>query len=128
MFAPLDTHLEIVAGDDYKAADGRALSWTSQMFPSNLAGATLSMVLGHNEYNLYGNLPITITGSVPGSPASPTTVSLDVAGAITANLPAGQYQYMLTATLTDGDRVTIAAGNLSMLAAPNTTPLYPPAV
>lgn len=36
MFAPIDTHQQIVAGDDYKAADGRALTWRSGLWP-NLA-------------------------------------------------------------------------------------------
>ena len=128
MFAPLDQHIEMTAGDDYKAADGTALSWTSQEFPFNLASAALTLTIGHDEYNLYGNLPITVTGTVPASPANPTTVTLDVAGSATANLPAGQYQYQLDAVLPDSDKVTIAQGNLTMWATPNTVPLYPPAV
>jgi hypothetical protein len=125
--APIDTHQQIVAGDDFKAADGRALTWTSTHWP-NLAGATLSMVVGHNQYNLYGNLPVTWTGTVPASPASPTTVSLDVANAQTIVLPQGEYDYALTATLADTDIVTIAAGKLTVIAQPGTVPLYPPAV
>lgn len=128
MFAPLDQHIELVAGDDYKAADNRALSWTSQEYPSDLSSAVLTLTIGHEQYNLYGNMPITVTGTVPASPASPTTVSLDVPGSATANLPQGEYQYMLTAKLADGDEETIARGNLTMFAAPNTEPLYPPGV
>lgn len=123
---PIDTHLEIVAGDDCKAADGRALSWSSTHWP-NLAGATLTLTIGHTSYNLY-ELPVTITGTVPATPALPTTVTFDVPGSATANLPADQYQYQLIATLTDGDKVTIAAGNLTVSAAPGFIPLAPPAV
>lgn len=124
---PIDTHQQLVAGDDCKAADGRALTWTSSHFP-NLAGATLTFIVGHTQYNLYGNLPITVTGTVPATPASPTTVSLDVLGSATTNLPAGEYDYQLTATLADADVVTIAIGHLTVWAAPGTVPLYPPAV
>jgi hypothetical protein len=128
MNTPLDTHLQIVAGDDYKAADNLAPSWTSQMFPTNLAGATLTLTIGHTQYNLYGNLPIVVTGTVPASPASPKTITLDVAGTVTANLPAGEYDYQLDATLADGDKIAVAIGHLTIYAAPGTVPLYPPAV
>lgn len=128
MFAPLNPHLEIVAGDDYKAADNTALSWTSQLFPTNLAGATLTLTIGHTEYNLYGNLPISVTGTVPASPANPTTITLDLAGTATANLPAGQYDYQLDAVLPDGDKQTLAIGHMTVWATPSTVPLYPPAV
>lgn len=128
MFAPLTDHIEMTAGDDYKAADNTALSWTSKIFPSNLASAALTLTIGHDQYNLYGNLPISVTGTVPATPASPTTITLDVPGTATANLPAGQYQYQLDAVLPDGDKQTLAHGNLTMWAVPNTVPLYPPAV
>lgn len=124
---PLHIHQEIVAGDDYKAADGRALSWSSTSWP-DLAGATLTMVTGHTQQNLYGNLPVTWTGSVPASPASPTEISLDVTSAETSNFAADEYDYQLTATLADGDKVTIALGKLTVQAAPGAFPLYPPAV
>jgi hypothetical protein len=125
--APVVAHLEITAGDDAKAADGRALSWgPSQTWP-DLAGASLKMVVGHFQFNLYGNLPVTWTGTVPASPDSPSTVSLDVAAAQSASLPQDEYDYMLTATLSDGDTVTLATGKLTVLAAPGMVPLYPPA-
>lgn len=125
--APVIKHQQIVAGDDCKAADGRALTWgPSQTFP-DLAGATLKMVVGHFQYNLYGNLPLTWTGTVPLSPDNPSTVSLDVSSEQSGSLPQDAYDYTLTATLTDGDIVTIATGKLTVLAAPGTIPLYPPA-
>lgn len=124
---PLSTHQQVVAGDDYKAADGRALSWASGSFP-NLAGATLTMVVGHEQWNLYGNLPVTWTGTVPSSPANPTLVTLSVTSAQTLALPQDEYDYVLTATLADGDQWTIAIGKLTVQASPGTLPLYPPAI
>ncbi len=70
----LTTHQTIVAGDDYKAADNRALWWESGEWP-DLAGATLTMVIGKTEFDLYGSFPITLTDTVPSSPAQPSIVS-----------------------------------------------------
>jgi hypothetical protein len=124
---PLVIHQNVIAGDDYRAEDGRPLSWPSGVFP-DLAGATLSMVVGHNQYNLYGNLPVTWTGTVPSSPDAPPTVSLDVTAAETIVLVQGEYDYTLTATLADGDKVTIALGKLTVQATPGTVSLFPPAI
>lgn len=124
--APITTHLQLVAGDDCKAADGRALSWpTSTTWPA-LAGATLTMTVGHDEYNLYGNLPLTWTGTVPTP--SPSPLTLDVTAAQTAGLSADRYDYVLVAKLTNGDTVTLAAGYLTVMAPPTNLPLYPAAV
>ena len=126
--APLTTHQQIVAGDDCKAADGRALQWSSATWPS-LSGASYQLVVGHAQYNLYGNLPVTWTGPASSSISNGvTTVSFDVTGSESASLPAGAYDYMLTATLSNGDRVTLAYGQLTVLAAPGNVPLFPPAV
>lgn len=119
---PLESHQQIVSGDDCKAVDGRALTWTSgpvQPWP-NLAGATLSMVIGHNQPGIYGSLPQTWTETLPGSPASPTTVSLDVTATQTALLLGGIYDYMLSATLVNGDVVTLAYGKLTVFPRPGT--------
>lgn len=114
----VNTHLEFVQGDDRKARDGRALTWSSPTWP-NVAGATLTMIVGHDSQDIYGNVPQTWTGTVPSSPPSPSTVSLDVTSAQTLGLPGGQYDYTLTATLTNGDKVTLAAGQLSVIPTPN---------
>ena len=123
----LTTHQEIVAGDDCKAVDGRALIWSSPSWP-NLAGATLAMVIGHDQYNLYGNLPVTWAGAVSSLYPSPSSIYLEATAAQTIVLPGGMYDYTLTATLPSGDRVTIAVGQLTVQATPGTVPLYPPAV
>jgi hypothetical protein len=127
--APLEVHQQIVAGDDCKAADGRALTWTSgpvQPWP-DLAGATLTMLVGQSRPNL-GIVPVAWTGTVPGSPAAPTTVSLDVTAAQTILLPEGEFDYQLSAVLADSDTVTIAQGKLTVWAAPGTPPLFPGSV
>lgn len=128
MPAPLITHQEVVAGDDYKAADGRALVWGPSQYWPDLAGAALSMVVGHGQYNLYGNLPVTWTGSVPGSPDAPVIVSLNVTAAQTVALVQDEYDYQLQAKLTNGDQVTLAMGKLTVTATPGTVGLYPPTI
>jgi hypothetical protein len=77
------------------------------------------MVVGH-DHSAFGDLPQTWTGTVPASPDSPQTVTLDVAAAQTATLARDEYDYILTATLADGDVVTIALGKLTVQAAPGT--------
>lgn len=125
--APIVIHQQVVSGDDCLAADGRSLTWTSQDWP-NLAGATLTMVVGHNAYNLFANLPVFWTGTVPATPASPTTVSLDVTAAETSALPPTEYDYVLQSVLADGDHVTIAQGKLSVIGQPGIVPLFPPGI
>jgi hypothetical protein len=117
----LNTAQEIVSGDDCKAADGRGLSWSSPRWP-DLAGATLTMVVGHHTLQpLSGSLPVTWTGAVPSSPSSPFTVFLDVAAAQTGVLTAGTYYYTLAAVLPSGDKITLAVGNLTVQAPPTTS-------
>lgn len=114
----VSTHLELVQGDDCKVADGRGLVWASPTWP-DVAGATLAMVVGHNSQDIYGDVPVTWTGTVPDSPPSPSSVSLGVTAAETILLAGGQYDYTLTATLTNKDVVTLAAGHLSVIPTPN---------
>lgn len=127
MPSPLVKHQEIVAGDDYKAAENRALTWGPSQYWPDLASATLDMIIGHMQFNLYGNLPVHFTGTVPPSPDSPTTVSMDVAGIQSENMPQDEYDYILHATLGNGDRIPIAQGKLTVLADPGSIPLFTPA-
>lgn len=115
-FHPLDTPQQLTAGNDAKLADGTALVWLSSKWP-NLAGATLTMVVGHDQVTL-NNVPATWTGTLPGTPASPTTAHLDVLAAQSATVGPGEYDYLLTATLTSGDKVTLAEGKLTVRAVP----------
>lgn len=115
---PLTTHLEIVAGDDCKVADGRGLIWSSPSWP-DMANATLTMTVGQHQPVLSGVLPVTWTGTV-GSAPSPSSISLDVTSAQTGVLPADMYDYTLVATLPSGDRITVAVGKLTVQASPTT--------
>jgi hypothetical protein len=118
--APIIQHCEIVKGDDFKAAEGRALTWQSPQWP-NIAGATLSMIVGSNMPNIYGALPLTWTGSVPaGTPIWLATIELSHVQ--TEAITEGCWDYTLTATLPDGDRVTLATGQLTVLANPAQAP------
>lgn len=126
-FVALDTHVELAAGLDAKQADGTGLSWYSAKWP-DLAGATLTLTVGHKQYNLYGDLPIHVTSSVPTTTPSPSVVHVDVPGALTATLPGGQYDYQLDAQLVNGDSILLASGHLSITAEPNSLPTWPPSV
>lgn len=116
--APVIVHQEIVKGDDYKAAEGRALVWASPQWP-NLAGASLAMVVGSSQPSVFaGFWPITFTGAVPaGVPIWTATIEMSHIQTGAIALP-GCYDYTLTATLPDGDVETLATGQLSVLAAP----------
>jgi hypothetical protein len=119
--APVISHVEIVKGDDYRAAEERALVWSSPQWPS-VAGATLSMVVGSHLPNIYGGLPVTWLGSVPAG--TPTwTATIELTHVQTALLSEGCWDYTLTATLLDGDVVTLATGQLTVLANPAQAPL-----
>lgn len=121
MPAPIISHQEIVRGDDFKAAEGRALVWTSSQWP-NLAGATLTMKVGADRPRALETA--TWAGSVPaGTPIFIATMELShtQTGAITA----GCYDYVLVATLPNGDVVTLATGPLTVLSAPGQAPLLP---
>lgn len=125
----LTTHQSLVAGTDSVAADGNALVWAptgSNIHWPDLAGATLTLIVGHNDENVYGNLPLTWTGTVPSSPDNPTSVSLDVTAAQSANLPADEYDYLLSAVPTNGTKFPLALGKLTVEAAPGAIPPFPP--
>lgn len=119
--APIISHQEIVRGDDFKAAEGRALAWTSPQWP-NLAGATLAMIVGSALPNTLGGLPVTWPGSVAaGAPIWVATIELTHVQ--TAAVGEGCWNYTLVATLPDGDVQTIATGQLTVLANPAQAPL-----
>jgi hypothetical protein len=117
--APITTHQEIVRGDDYRIADQRALSWSSPQWP-NLAGSTLTMVVGRLDPNIPAIAAlstVTWTGSVPAGPVT-TTATLELTSAQTKQVPVDCLDYSLIATLADGDRVTLAIGKLTVQGEP----------
>lgn len=96
----LTTAIELIQGDDYKAADSRAIIFTSATGWPVLTGAAVVLrVGGFKDYNF--------------SVTNATTVTRDFTAAETVLLTAGRYDYQLIATLTNGDVVTIAQGLLS---------------
>lgn len=118
--APIIVHCEIVKGDDFKAAEGRALVWTSPQWP-NLASAALTMVVGSALPTILGGLPVTWTGSVAaGLPIWVATIELTHVQ--TAAIAEGCWNYTLTATLPNGDVETLATGQLTVLANPAQAP------
>jgi hypothetical protein len=90
--------VNLIAGDDYKTTDTRALTWTVTGTPS-LSGATIRLKIGS----------LTITGSASG-----TTVSVELTAANTTTLLGSSSRaggtYQLVATLSNADIVTLANG------------------
>jgi hypothetical protein len=98
-----DGRIEIVQGDDYRAADGRAIVFTFTGMPS-LVGSTVDLVLS--------SVSDDSTVSVAGSVLSSGTVSFDLAADVTAGLWDGDdaYTYAVRATLANGRKFTPQLG------------------
>lgn len=119
MSNPIEAHQEIVRGDTYKAAEGRALTWASSDWP-NIAGSSLTMTVGHLDPNIpaiAASPSIKWTGSVPAGPAI-WVATIELTATQTAEPPEGCLDYTLAATLPDGDVVTLAIGQLTVLTQP----------
>jgi hypothetical protein len=99
--------ITILAGDDYLAADSRALVFTDPTgtrWPS-LAAATIELIAfdeSHGEKFTTAGVEISAT-----SPAR--SVSVDIEGDDTANVP-GDWRYRLVAHLVSGSTVTLSNG------------------
>jgi hypothetical protein len=121
--APLTTPQVIVQGDDYKAAESRALQWHSPSYP-NLAGASLELIAGQLDSEIYGNLPVVWKTTIPASPET-RTASVELTHVQTSEVAEGTLDYLLRAILPDGSRITLAAGPLSVIAPPAEASLMP---
>lgn len=95
--------IELIHGDDYLAADNRALQWASATFPT-LTGATIQLQVRAATKTS----PSSFNGTVLNS----TTAEVELTAAQTLSLTAGTYTYALKATLTDTHTVTLATGPL----------------
>lgn len=105
----------IVRGDDYKAANGRALSWTSTSWP-DLTGA--SVYLDVKPVTPGAARSLRLTGSVV-TPTGTAEVQVDVARTDTASLTPKRYAYNLVAALaTSGNVVTLATDTLKLIEQP----------
>lgn len=121
--APIIVHQEITAGDDYKAAEGRALTWQSPQWP-NLAGASISLVWGFDQANILGASPVTWTTIQPSTPAS-TLATVELSHEQTKEAAEGCFDYVLRAVLADGDTFTLATGQLTISVEPGLALLDP---
>jgi hypothetical protein len=105
------TTLTLVRGDDYKAADGRALQWTNAAgsWP-NLTGATIQFTLQPHPL-----AAVTKTGVVDVATGAGQKVHVDLLAADTLTARPGEYPYDLQATLSNADKVTLAQGRANLL-------------
>lgn len=101
---------EVTQGDDYLAANNRALTWTSTSWPT-LTGATVNLKV----WDRTGTLILTKAATV--TPATPL-VSVDLTRTETAALPIGGNRYAVVATLSGGAVATLARDILTVKPSP----------
>ena len=99
------TAINIVRGDDYANADGRALTFTGATWPTLTSGTVALKVAT-------GATITTYTGTVTGAQAC----RVELTDTQTAALAAGVYAYDLEATLAGGSVVTLVQGTLRVAA------------
>jgi hypothetical protein len=97
----------LTQGDDYLAADGRALSWSSTAWP-DLTGATIRFGAKHRVFTAD-------TVAATGAVVSASSARVELPASVTDSLRVGQWGYMLEATLSTGHVVTLASGRLHVL-------------
>jgi len=115
--------IEIVAGDDYLDADGRALTWSDDdWIGPDLTGATIELrLLATSDYDAGTGTATTYAGSVTVV-GSAVTITVGLTAAQTAALsgspPADEvnYHYQLVATLANASIVTLAEGSITVKA------------
>ena len=103
----------IVRGDDYNAADGRALDWTdvSAAWP-DLTGATIAVTVQTTATTTW-----TKAGSVVTPTGSGKKVRVEPTAADTATFAGGaSYPFDVQATLSSGRKVTLLRGTWYVLA------------
>ena len=107
--------ITLIRGDDYKAADGRAVNFSVSGL--TMTGATAKIVLSPTELAVqscdWPNQPqsVTVAGSVSGS-----NVTIDIPANVTSSLIAGDpsYLYWVIVTLADGNIATVATGSVTV--------------
>jgi|LSQX01.2.fsa_nt_gb hypothetical protein len=85
-------YADLVKSADYVSADGRALSWTSNLWP-DLSGATVTLRIETAAGTV--EIPCTTSGTHPGA----QTVTAEPTAAETEALDAGMSQFQVWATL-----------------------------
>jgi len=87
--------MQLIAGDDYKIADGRQLTFTRDPTWPSLTGATVRLTID--------------TLVVSSSSVTSTTITFELTAAQTAPL-VGNRRYAVIATLSNGDVATLVEG------------------
>lgn len=93
--------LAITRGDDYRAADGRALAFTNTAWP-DLTSGSVSLELRKTDDQT--------TVNQAGVVASADSVTVELTATWTAALELGLYRYALKASLASTHEVTLATG------------------
>jgi len=104
--------LVLIRGDDYKAADERALEWSSTSWPA-LGGAAIALTI-RDQTN--GAAVLTATGSVTAAGPGEQTIQVELTAAQTAVLSvvSRKYQFDVQATLASGSIVTLVRGGVNV--------------
>lgn len=96
-------NISLVQGDDYKAADNRALLFNSTAWPT-LTGAGIALKIRKTSGGVS-------TTSFSGTALSASSVQVELSGSQTAAISAGEHNYDLVATLaTSANIVTLGSG------------------
>lgn len=112
--SPVDAmtgNLELIRGDSYHNAEGRALSWTSDAWtPLDLSAAKSVTFKARSRYS-------STVFSKAAEVLSDTLVRLELTSAETGAFTVGRdaYRFDLEAVLADDDIVTLAQGKLSVV-------------
>lgn len=101
-----DGDVTIERGDDYAAADSRALEWTSSAWP-DLTGATVVLKLSG---------ALSFSATVPVAGVGSQTVRVELTDTQTLTIPAGVRTLELEATLVSGRIVSLVRGKATVRA------------
>lgn len=107
----------IAAGDDYSAADGRSLEWSTENVSTwpDLMGAVITFA-ATKQADKAGTTSITRSGSVLSPSGANKRVRVELSAADTSGMAIGAhaYVYTLKATLANGHVVTLQTGTVTI--------------
>jgi calcineurin-like phosphoesterase family protein len=110
---PESLQLTLVRGDDYAAADGRALEWSSSDWP-DLTDATVIFSAVPAKKSVSGKWSTTATVVHPGETTQIVRVELTTTQTASLDVGPNAYLYDIEATLVNGHRVTLATGKITV--------------
>ena len=102
--------IEIVRGDDYKAADGRALEWTSGSWPDLTDADVLFTARTGDDV-----VAISKAGSVVTPSGAGKRVRVELFQAETVLLTTDKHRFDILATLSNGNTVTLVRAHMTVL-------------